>query len=443
MDADAPLVSVIIATYNWSSVLRYALLSAQSQTFTNFEVIVVGDGCTDDSAEVVASFADPRFRWENLATNHGHQSAANNRGLELARGKWIAYLGHDDLWMPNHLARLLNEVEMTDADVAFSLVMVIGASGCGGRRLFGAFENNQFPRGSHIPPSGLIHRKSLVNRCGHWPDYHATKGSPESDLWTRFLDGGAKFVGAPEVTVFKFPSSWRPNSYAARSCEEQADFFDRMQHQPDFLQRELIELAVAQELLKPHTTVVPQSPEADSLPGALIENYRRNRGLNSEAPEEGPATYVPSPALVRLIDEEIGRRQKGRFALFEIFYARDGGYDSSRQTRAIVPIGRWTRVRVRLEHLSDGAPLRIDPCSCPAIIEIASIALRRGATIEWSARASALGALTLGGDALPVRAGRTLTIRSMGNDPMLFLPAEALAAPPLVLDCWLRISYDE
>lgn len=89
MDHGAPLVSVIVSTYNWSSVLRYALLSAQSQTFREFEVLVIGDGCTDDSEEVVASLGDPRFRWENLPVNHGHQSAANNRGLALARGKWV------------------------------------------------------------------------------------------------------------------------------------------------------------------------------------------------------------------------------------------------------------------------------------------------------------------------------------------------------------------
>src|SRR3954462_12730972 len=144
MDGDAPLVSVIIATYNWSSVLRYALLSAQSQTFTDFEVLVIGDGCTDDSADLVASFADSRFRWENLPTNHGHQSAPNNRGLELARGEWIAYLGHDDLWMPNHLELLLRKLNEPRADVGFSLAMLVGAPGCDGRMLFPVFEEGKY-----------------------------------------------------------------------------------------------------------------------------------------------------------------------------------------------------------------------------------------------------------------------------------------------------------
>ena len=447
MDVDAPLVSVIIATYNWSSVLRYALLSAQSQTFANFEVLVIGDGCTDDSAEVVASFRDPRFRWENLEINSGHQSAPNNRGLELARGKWIAYLGHDDLWMPNHLELLSGELEKTNADVAFSLVMVVGAPGCDGRRLFGAFEHGEFPRGAHVPPSALIHRKSLTAQCGNWPDYRLTKGSPETDLLARFFDHGAKFIGISEITVFKFPSSWRPFSYARRSCDEQADFFARMQHQPDFLHRELIELALAQELLKPHTKMLPASPEDAVLPGAIVETFRRNRGLTSQVPEEGPARYAGSPAMSRLIarlsEEEIRRQQTARFAVLELFYARDGSYGGGRHTRTLVPIGRWTRLRIALEHPSEGAPLRIDPCEQPALIEIAGIALRRGRQVEWSARGKALGALQFGGDAFRIGVERTLTVRSRGNDPMIFLPAEVAAGPPLVLDCWIRLTRDE
>src|SRR5450755_4047956 len=87
----APLVSVITATYNWSSVLRYAIQSVLWQSLQDFEMLVIGDGCTDDSADVVASFHDPRLRWRNLPENTGHQSIPNNTRLAMARGKYIAY----------------------------------------------------------------------------------------------------------------------------------------------------------------------------------------------------------------------------------------------------------------------------------------------------------------------------------------------------------------
>src|SRR3984957_4345570 len=96
----APLVSVIIATYNYCNVLRCAIQSALGQTFHDFELLVIGDGCTDESEAVAASFGDSRIHWYNLAGNSGYQAAPNNAGLQMARGRYVAYLGHDDLWLP-------------------------------------------------------------------------------------------------------------------------------------------------------------------------------------------------------------------------------------------------------------------------------------------------------------------------------------------------------
>ena len=444
MDGDAPLVSVITATYNWSSVLRYALLSAQAQTFANFELLIIGDGCTDDSAEVVASLRDPRFRWENLPVNHGHQSVANNRGLALARGKWIAYLGHDDLWMPNHLEVLVGELEKTSSDVASSLVMGVGAPGCDGRKLLGAFENGRYSRGAHVPPTGLIHRKSLITESENWPDYRVTPDPPETVLLTRFFDHGAKFIALSEITAFKFPSSWRSGSYAHRSCDEQANFFARMQGEPDFLHRELIELALAQELLKPHTRLLAPAREDCRLPGALIENSRRNRGLTGHPPEEGSPRYLPSPKIwslvERLCEEELRHRQTKRFTVLELFYAHDGTYTNLRHTRTIVPLGRWTELRIPLEHPSEGAPLRIDPCDRPALIEIAWVKLSLNGLVEWNAEGRALAGLTFGGDAVGTASGETLTVQSLGPDPIIFLSPEVAACPPQILEVRLRIS---
>jgi Glycosyl transferase family 2 len=88
--AAAPRVSVIIPTYNRSNVLRHAIASVLRQSFADYELLVVGDGCSDDSAAIVAGFADARIRWINLPVNSGHQSAPNNEGLRQARGELIA-----------------------------------------------------------------------------------------------------------------------------------------------------------------------------------------------------------------------------------------------------------------------------------------------------------------------------------------------------------------
>ncbi|HXY92105.1 MAG TPA: glycosyltransferase, partial [Acidimicrobiia bacterium] len=70
----SPRVTVVIATYNWAPVLPYAIGSVLDQTFQDFELLVIGDACTDESEAVVTSIPDPRVRWLNLARNTGHQS---------------------------------------------------------------------------------------------------------------------------------------------------------------------------------------------------------------------------------------------------------------------------------------------------------------------------------------------------------------------------------
>ena len=123
--AAAPRVSVIIPTYNRSNVLRHAIASVLRQSFADYELLVVGDGCSDDSAATVAGFADARIRWINLPVNSGHQSAPNNEGLRQARGELIAYLGHDDLWLPHNLEVLIGGID-AGADLVAGLTELVG-----------------------------------------------------------------------------------------------------------------------------------------------------------------------------------------------------------------------------------------------------------------------------------------------------------------------------
>ncbi|MBV5345705.1 MAG: glycosyltransferase family 2 protein, partial [Rhodoferax sp.] len=156
---DAPTVSIIIASYNWSSVLHCAITSALRQTLKNFELIVVGDGCTDDSEAVVRSFSERRIQWRNLPFNSGSQSEPNNYGVSIARGRYIAYLGHDDLWHPTHLERLVRSAERTDADVAVSYCVMLGPPRSDVRVLTGVPKRTGSERHFFAPPSSILHRR--------------------------------------------------------------------------------------------------------------------------------------------------------------------------------------------------------------------------------------------------------------------------------------------
>ncbi|MFL6333560.1 MAG: glycosyltransferase family 2 protein [Pyrinomonadaceae bacterium] len=99
-----PAVSVVIPTYNRAPLLGRSIRSVLAQCFEDFEVIVVDDGSTDETAEVVAAFDDPRVSYVRLARNTG-AGAARNVGIRLARGKFLAFQDSDDEWLPSKLSK--------------------------------------------------------------------------------------------------------------------------------------------------------------------------------------------------------------------------------------------------------------------------------------------------------------------------------------------------
>src|SRR6185369_3390589 len=117
--------------------------------FQDFEVLVIGDGCTDDSETVINMIGDARVRWINLPENTGHQSGPNNVGLREARGEIIAYHGHDDLWLPHHLAVMVDALRSKDADLAHSLCLLVPSEGEAGWLLV-----PQPELGAYAPPLG-------------------------------------------------------------------------------------------------------------------------------------------------------------------------------------------------------------------------------------------------------------------------------------------------
>jgi glycosyltransferase involved in cell wall biosynthesis len=123
---EAPLVSVIIPCFNASRFLAEAIESVLAQTHRNIELIVVDDGSTDDSIEIVRSFGE-RVRSEALPHNQG-VNFARNRGVELARGEFLQFLDSDDLLRPEKIARSF-EVFDDDVDVVFSGVEAFGDAG--------------------------------------------------------------------------------------------------------------------------------------------------------------------------------------------------------------------------------------------------------------------------------------------------------------------------
>lgn len=122
--APAPKISVIIPTYNRSRFLGTALRSVLDQTFADFEVLVVDDGSTDDTRNVVAAFeADSRVRYIHQANRGGGAASARNTGVRNSRGDLIAFLDDDDVWLSTKLEYQLEALAAEPrADVAWCAV---------------------------------------------------------------------------------------------------------------------------------------------------------------------------------------------------------------------------------------------------------------------------------------------------------------------------------
>ena len=98
----SPLVTVVIPTYNRASFLREAIDSVLEQTFRSFELIVVDDGSTDGTGDLLRSYGS---RLRSIYQENRGPSAARNAGIRAARGEWLAFLDSDDYWLPEKLAK--------------------------------------------------------------------------------------------------------------------------------------------------------------------------------------------------------------------------------------------------------------------------------------------------------------------------------------------------
>jgi glycosyltransferase involved in cell wall biosynthesis len=225
-----PRVTVIIATYNWSTVLPYSIASVLDQTLDDFELWVIGDGCTDDSATVVSGIGDPRVRWHNLRSNTRNQAGPNNDGLRRARGEFVAYLGHDDLWLPQHLEFLTAAVD-AGAPLAFGRQLRVDP---GHSPYIWPPEQWHYQVGDWISPGAVVQRRESAERVGGWRfPVDCGDRDPEADLWARCTERFGPPVSISAVTSVKLTAGLRHGVYSERPCDEQSVWLARIRATPD------------------------------------------------------------------------------------------------------------------------------------------------------------------------------------------------------------------
>jgi len=123
--SNADLISVIIPTYNRANLLLEALASVRQQTWPHVQIIVIDDGSTDNTSELMAQMPDVCY----VRQNHGGQGRARNRGLRCVEGAFVSTLDSDDLWEPDFLESCVRAIRTLHADFVFSNWTVQAADG--------------------------------------------------------------------------------------------------------------------------------------------------------------------------------------------------------------------------------------------------------------------------------------------------------------------------
>lgn len=201
----APKVSVIMPSYNKAEYIADSINSILNQTWKDFELIIIDDCSSDNSAEVIRAVRDPRIRFYQNSENIGI-AANRNKGLELARGEYIALLDADDL-SPDY--RLKDEVEYLDCHPEITAVyggcQEIDEHGIPQGLYVSTFHNPDFIRANLlirdiIPNGSCMYRKSFVleHHIFYEDDYY---GMDDYLFWVRCSVKG-KIAGIPETLLY-------------------------------------------------------------------------------------------------------------------------------------------------------------------------------------------------------------------------------------------------
>lgn len=237
MSSGQPLVTIVLPTHNRSNVLVYAIRTVLYQTYSNFELIVVGDGCTDDTGAVVEGFRDSRITWLDLPKGLGFGYENRNRALERARGELIAYQTHDDLWFSDHLSLLVTTILRDEGEVVYSLPIHVLQDGtvfqhpCDVRLPY--YREMLLSGDNRIATINLMHRLSVVRDVGGWDGRLARNGMTE--YWQRMVKMGKKFSYVPVPTSLGFFAALRPNAYRDREEHEQRTYYEQIVADPSWV----------------------------------------------------------------------------------------------------------------------------------------------------------------------------------------------------------------
>lgn len=220
-----PLVSVIMTVYNAEKYLEDTLRSVLGQTFEDFEFIIIDDGSSDRSVEIVRSIPDKRIRF--IPEKHQNYIDWLNRTLCLSQGKYIAKMDHDDQMMPARIEKQYAFMEHhLEIDLCGSWAQTFGSESYVIKTPVGDTEIRSLLllQSSMVHPSVMLRRSSVAAYLEKKQDSHfyhpAYRYADDYKLWIDLAAAGWRFANLPEV-LLKYRLSERQITHLYRSeCKQ-------------------------------------------------------------------------------------------------------------------------------------------------------------------------------------------------------------------------------
>jgi len=128
MPEQPAMVSIILPTYNGARYLKEAIDSCLTQTYIHLELIVIDDGSSDDTAQIIRYIHDPRLKFIQLSQNGGH-IAALNKGFALAQGQYLTWTSDDNYYAPDAIAAMLDDLIKSRKDFIYTRYYVVDEDG--------------------------------------------------------------------------------------------------------------------------------------------------------------------------------------------------------------------------------------------------------------------------------------------------------------------------
>jgi Glycosyl transferase family 2 len=213
-----PRVSILLPTHNRADVVGLAIQSVLAQTETDFELLVVADGCTDGTVALVSSIGDPRIRLYDLPKAPYFGYANRNIALRDACGEYVAFAAHDDLLFPDHLQLLIDRLEAAGREWIYSRPLWVSTDGAiipFATNLTIADELAYFLTVANtIPAACVLYRRSCLDRDGYWPE--DVPNAADWRHWIAIIEGGGRrnlaYLETP--TCLHFSADWKHSRHA-------------------------------------------------------------------------------------------------------------------------------------------------------------------------------------------------------------------------------------